>query len=61
MAAHCGIVFYLELKRIGYEKVVLSVHRHNRAVALYERFGFSIVDSDNESYMMVKLFQSENV
>ena len=50
-----------ELKGNGYEKVVLSVHRHNRAVALYERFGFSIVDSDNESYMMVRLLQTENV
>lgn len=44
-----------ELQHAGYNKVILSVHRHNRALALYERHGFFIYDSDEENYMMMKL------
>ena len=44
-----------ELKRNGFDKVILFVHRHNRAVSLYKRYGFSVYDSNNEYYKMVKV------
>lgn len=43
-----------ELKCAGYTKVILSVHYQNRAVTLYEKFGFSIYDSDGDCYLMAK-------
>lgn len=43
-----------ELKEHGYTKVSLTVNKQNRAVDLYEKFGFSIYGSDDENYFMVK-------
>ena len=43
-----------ELKCAGYTEVILSVHYQNRAIALYEKFGFSIYSSDGDCYLMAK-------
>lgn len=43
-----------ELKCAGYTEVILSVHYQNRAIALYEKFGFSIYGSDGDCYLMAK-------
>lgn len=42
-----------ELKQRGYEKTSLSVQKENYAVKMYEQVGFSIVDENEEEYIMV--------
>lgn len=43
-----------ELRSLGYTKVELSVHPQNRALAFYERHGFTIYDSDTDCCQMMK-------
>ena len=43
----------LELKKQGYKQASLSVQKINYAVHMYKNVGFSIVDENNEEYIMV--------
>lgn len=38
----------------NYKQVSLSVDKHNNALRLYQRFGFTILDSDKKSAIMIK-------
>jgi len=41
------------LKRKGYARVSLSVQKANYAVKLYKRVGFTVIDENDEEYIMV--------
>ena len=43
----------LVLKEQGYKQVSLSVQKMNYAVRMYKKVGFTIVDENNEEYIMV--------
>ena len=43
----------LELKKQGYKQASLSVQKINYAVHMYKNVGFSIVDENDEEYIMV--------
>ncbi len=40
---------------LRYKAISLSVHRKNRAVRLYQRYGFKVFDENGESYIMKKV------
>ncbi|MBQ5320226.1 MAG: GNAT family N-acetyltransferase [Oscillospiraceae bacterium] len=42
-----------ELKSRGYKKTSLAVQKANYAVRMYKKVGFSIVDENDEEYIMV--------
>ena len=42
-----------QLKAQGYKRVSLSVQKANYAVRMYKKFGFAIVDENEEEYIMV--------
>ena len=37
----------------GYSKISLSVQKSNYAVKMYEKEGFTVVDENNEEYIMI--------
>lgn len=41
------------LKQKGYAQISLSVSKNNKAVRLYKRFGFRVVEEREEDYLMV--------
>ena len=41
------------LKAQGYKRASLSVQKANYAVRMYKKFGFAIVDENEEEYIMV--------
>ena len=44
----------LQVERLaGYSKISLSVQKSNYAVKMYEKVGFTIVDENNEEYIMI--------
>ncbi len=43
------------LKSKGFDQVSLSITKGNRAIDLYKRLGFSIIDENNEDYIMTLL------
>ena len=40
-------------KLAGYSKISLSVQKSNYAVKMYEKVGFTVVDENNEEYIMI--------
>ncbi len=42
-----------ELKKRGYERTSLAVQKANYAVRMYKKVGFSIIDENDEEYIMV--------
>lgn len=40
-------------KLAGYSKISLSVQKNNYAVKMYEKMGFTVVDENDEEYIMV--------
>jgi len=44
------------LRQMGYARASLAVQKANRAVKLYQRVGFQIVDENAEEYIMVHDF-----
>ena len=42
-----------QLKAQGYKRASLSVQKANYAVRMYKKFGFTIVDENEEEYIMV--------
>ena len=44
----------LQVERLaGYSKISLSVQKGNYAVKMYEKEGFTVVDENNEEYIMI--------
>ena len=44
----------LQVERLaGYSKISLSVQKSNYAVKMYEKVGFTVVDENNEEYIMI--------
>ena len=44
----------LQVERLaGYSKISLSVQKDNYAVKMYEKEGFTVVDENNEEYIMI--------
>ena len=44
----------LQVERLaGYSKISLSVQKSNYAVKMYEKEGFTVVDENNEEYIMI--------
>lgn len=46
-----GMINYLQ--KSGYEQTSLSVKKENYAVELYKKFGFEIIEENNEDYLML--------
>ena len=42
-----------QLKAQGYKRASLSVQKANYAVRMYKKFGFAIVDENEEEYIMI--------
>lgn len=59
----CGIgtelmhTMLAELKHRGYKRASLSVQRMNYAAKMYQKIGFSIIDENEEEYIMVYDFE----
>ena len=47
------ITMLAELKKRGYERTSLAVQKANYAVRMYKKVGFSIIDENDEEYIMV--------
>ena len=44
----------LQAERLaGYAKISLSVQKSNYAVKMYEKVGFTVVDENDEEYIMI--------
>ena len=44
----------LQAERLaGYSKISLSVQKSNYAVKMYEKVGFTVVDENDEEYIMI--------
>lgn len=46
------------LKERGYEQASLSVQKANYAAKMYRKFGFEVVDENQEEYLMLKKFNT---
>lgn len=57
-----GTVLMKEMLRIlkerGYEQASLSVQKANYAAKMYRKFGFEVVDENQEEYLMLKKFNT---
>ena len=42
-----------ELKSRGYKRTSLAVQKANYAVKMYKKVGFSVIDENDEEYIMV--------
>ena len=49
------------LKYKGYERTSLAVQKDNYAVRLYQSVGFTIIDENNEEYIMIWNTDTQNV